>query len=216
VKAQAGLAVIAGLIVLCGLLPVQAQPGLPSGVIPPRSEPAPTAPAVTLDSRGQLPPAAFSGGDADYHLGSGDKLIMTVYGEDDLKSEFFVDGTGQAQVPLIGPVKAAGLSIREFTDLVAAKLSEGDYLKNPRVSVQVENYRPFYIIGEVNKPGEFPYESGLNVLGAVALAGGFTYRADDREVYIRHIGSKTEAKMPADGGTKVSPGDIVRVDERMF
>ena len=90
------------------------------------------------------------------------------------------------------------------------------YLKDPKVSVEVENYRPFYIMGEVNKPGEYPYENGLNVLGAIALAGGYTYRANDSEVYLRRSGSTREEVMPADASTKINPGDIVRVAERLF
>lgn len=150
-----------------------------------------------------------------YHLGTGDKVKMTVFGQDDLGGEFIVDDTGFIRLPLIGQVKAAGLTVREFEDAVTAKLADG-YLRDPRVSAEVTNYRPFYIIGEVNKPGEYAYVNGMNALNAVALAGGYTYRADDSVVYVRRKGSPTEEKDPADQTTSINPGDIIRVAERFF
>ncbi len=149
----------------------------------------------------------------NYHLGTGDKLRVTVYQEPDLSGEFTVDGTGQVQFPLVGQVKAAGLTTHQFTDEVKAALSSGGYLKDPRVNVEVTNFRPFYIMGEVNKPGEYPYETGLTVLGAVALAGGFTYRAQDSSVYVRHKDNTEERVSPA---TAIGPGDVIRVTERFF
>lgn len=150
-----------------------------------------------------------------YKLDTGDKVKVTVYGEDDLSGEFEVDGSGNVRLPLIGQVKAAGLSVRDFEASVAAALSKG-YLVNPKVSVEVATYRPFTILGEVNKPGEYPYEAGMTVLNAVALGGGYTYRADEDEVYIRRKGSTQEVELPADDRTLVYPGDTVRVDERIF
>jgi polysaccharide export outer membrane protein len=148
-----------------------------------------------------------------YHLGTGDKLKITVYQEPDLSGEFSVDVSGQVQFPLVGQVKAAGLTTHQFTDEVKAALSSGGYLKDPKVSVEVTNFRPFYIMGEVNKPGEYPYETGLTVLGAVALAGGFTYRAEDSRVYVRHKDNTEERVTPA---TAIGPGDVIRVTERFF
>jgi len=153
--------------------------------------------------------------DEHYRLDTGDKVRITVYGETDLSGEFVVDSSGQVQLPLVGQVKAAHLTLHEFINEVSTALKEG-YLKDPKVSVEVMNYRPFYIMGEVNKPGEYPYENGLTVLGAVALAGGFTYRADDSEVFVRHVGSTREQTMKADATAKINPGDIVRVAERFF
>jgi polysaccharide export outer membrane protein len=153
--------------------------------------------------------------DEHYRLGTGDKIRVTVYGEDDLSGEFFVDSVGQIQLPLVGQVKAAGLTIHEFIGEIRTALQNG-YLKDPKISVEVLNYRPFYILGEVNKPGEYPYENGLNVQSAIALAGGYTYRADDDEVYIRRNGSTREEAVPADATSKIRPGDIVRVAERIF
>jgi polysaccharide export outer membrane protein len=181
-----------------------------AGAPPPSSE-------TVSPTMGSMPIAPIGEGitDEHYKLGSGDKLRVTVYGEEDLSGEFLVDGSGQVQMPLIGQVKAAGLTIHDFVGEVTKALENG-YLKDPKISVEVENYRPFYIMGEVNKPGEYPYENGLTVQGAVALAGGYTYRADDNDVYIRHVGTTREVTLPADSTTRIAPGDIVRVAERLF
>jgi protein involved in polysaccharide export with SLBB domain len=153
--------------------------------------------------------------DERYVLGSGDKIKVTVYGEDDLSGEFIIDGSGHIQLPLIGQLKAAGLNTHQFVDEVRTALQNG-YLNDPKINVQVLNYRPFYIIGEVNKPGEYPFESGLTILRAVALAGGYTYRANDDKVYVRRVNEPQESRMPADSTTRIYPGDIVRVPERIF
>ena len=170
-------------------------------------------PALAQQAAAPVQPAESS---ADtYHLDTGDQVKMTVYGEDDLSGTYQVDGNGNLQLPLIGQIHVAGLSIPDFQSAVEAKLSQG-YLVNPRVSAEVANYRPFTILGEVNKPGEYPYESGMTVLNAVALAGGYTYRADQDVVYIRRKGSSKEDEVPADDKTSVNPGDTVRVTERIF
>ena len=148
----------------------------PSALVPAPTSSSSTA--ITIMPAGQGAPIT----DEHYHLGTGDKLRVNVYGEEDLSGEFLVDGSGQVQLPLVGQVKAAGLTIHEFVSEVITSLKSG-YLKDPKVSVEVLNYRPFYIMGEVNKPGEYPFENGLNVLGAIALAGGYTYRANDNDVY---------------------------------
>lgn len=154
--------------------------------------------------------------DENYKLGSGDKIKLTVYGEDDLSGEYLVDGAGQVQLPLLGQVQAAGMTLHAFVASVTNLFVSEGYLNHPRVSVEVENYRPFYIIGEVKTPGQYPYVSGMNALNAIALAGGYTYRADDSVVYVRRNGSTNEIKAPADQTTKIGPGDIIRVGERVF
>lgn len=179
------------------------------------SDGATTAPAVSAPA-----PAAASASAAtaptghDYALGSGDKLRVNVYGEQDLSGEFDVTGSGKVSLPLIGQVQAAGLTLNEFEEEIANKLKEG-YLTNPKVSVEVLNYRPFYIIGEVDKPGEYPYTNGMNVLNAVAVAGGFTYRANQDQVYIAR-GGAAEVGYSVSQGVQVLPGDIVRIPERFF
>jgi polysaccharide export outer membrane protein len=150
-----------------------------------------------------------------YRLGTGDKVRVIVFGEDNLGGEYEVDSDGFVRLPLIGQVKAAGLPVHQFESDVAEKLKDG-YLRDPRVSVEVLSYRPFYILGEVNKPGEYPYVNGMSVLNAVALAGGYTYRANQSQVYVRRNGQADEMSAPADQTTKIFPGDIIRVKERFF
>jgi polysaccharide export outer membrane protein len=169
-----------------------------------------SAPAATASSSALSKPDSS----LDYSLGSGDKLRIIVFGEDDLSGEFDVTGSGKVSLPLIGQVQASGMTLDEFEGEIRDKLKQG-YLTNPKVSVEVLNYRPFYIIGEVDKPGQYPYTSGMNVINAVAVAGGFTYRAKQDEVYITRD-SDEEKAYAADQTVKVLPGDIVRIPERFF
>ena len=150
-----------------------------------------------------------------YKLDVGDKLRVIVFGEADLSGEFQVDDGGFIRLPLIGQIRAAGLGLHDFEGSVKSALEEG-YLKNARVSIEVVNYRPFYILGQVNKPGEYPFVNGMTVLNAVALAGGYTYRASESNIYVRRKGAAKEQQLPADQTTKVFPGDIVRIPERFF
>jgi len=150
-----------------------------------------------------------------YRLGSGDKLRVIVFGEEDLSGEFQVDSEGQVSMPLIGQVPAGGSTLREFESAVTERLMQG-YLNDPKVSVEVLNYRPFYIFGEVNEGGEYPYQAGMSVLNAVAVAGGFTYRADTRRAYITREENNVEVEYPLSQDTLVLPGDVIRIGERFF
>jgi len=150
-----------------------------------------------------------------YKLGAGDRIRVIVFNEADLSGEFEVDSTGNVSLPLIGNTEAKGLTLREFERRVADALLDG-YLKDPRVSIEVLNFRPFYIIGEVENGGEYDYVPDMTVLNAVALAGGYTYRADDRRVYITKAGTSSEVEVRVDQGIKVLPGDVIRVPERFF
>lgn len=152
---------------------------------------------------------------ASYALGSGDKLRIIVFGEEDLSGEFVLDDSGFVRLPLIGQISAGGRTVRQLEEDIAAKLG-AQYLKDPRVSIEIIKFRPFYIIGEVNKPGEYPYVVGMSVLNAVAVAGGYTYRANESSVYIKRKGASEEEKYPADDSTKLWPGDIVNIAERWF
>lgn len=152
---------------------------------------------------------------AEYTLSSGDRVRINVFGQTDLSGEFELDGTGTFSMPLIGLIQAEGLAIPELQDRIAQSLSDG-YLINPRVSAEVINYRPFYILGEVRNPGEFPYTNGLTVLEAVASAGGFSYRARKSVVYIRGTNATDEVEVPLTATTRVNPGDTLRIRERVF
>jgi protein involved in polysaccharide export with SLBB domain len=151
----------------------------------------------------------------EYKLGPADKLRVNVFGEEALTGEFLVGGSGKVSLPLIGEVQAAGLTIAQFQEEIAVALRQG-YINEPRVSAEVLNYRPFYILGEVNKPGEYPYTNNLTVLNAVATAEGFTYRADTRRVYIKRADVAGEQVFPLNTGTQVAPGDTIRIGERFF
>ncbi|WP_297507244.1 polysaccharide biosynthesis/export family protein [uncultured Caulobacter sp.] len=160
-------------------------------------------------------PVSAAAQSMDYLLGPGDKVRVTVFGEQSLSGEFYVTGSGLMSLPLIGEIKAGGMTVGQFQVAVQKALKDG-YLKDPRVSAEVLTFRPFYILGEVEKPGTYPYTSGLTVLNAVATAGGFTYRADKKNVYIKHNGETTESKGELTPSTAVAPGDTIRIGERFF
>lgn len=150
-----------------------------------------------------------------YLLGTGDKVRVTVYGEDDLSGEYAVDGNGMIAMPLIGDVRASGLSAPQLQAAVENAYGNG-YLNNPRVAVEVTTYRPFTVIGQVTRPGQYPYASGMTADNAVALAGGFTSQAEEGYVYVRHEGQTKEVKLAADGTTQIQPGDVIRVEPSVF
>jgi protein involved in polysaccharide export with SLBB domain len=150
-----------------------------------------------------------------YVLGPSDRVRLKVYGEQDITGEYEVDTNGYISVPLAGRVKAAGLNTRQLEKAVAAALSRG-LLKDPRVNAEVATYRPFFILGEVKKAGEYPYKAGLTVLDAVASAGGYTYRANESKVVIRRAGSNVEETLPLNTPVPVFPGDNIRIPERYF
>lgn len=163
---------------------------------------SPPVPGVSLD-------------DLEYKLGAGDKIRVITFGEEDLSGEFELDGKGVFSLPLVGQINAKGMTLRELESKIADRL-RGGYLRDPRVSVEVMNYRPFYIHGEVKKAGEYPYKNGLTVENAVATAGGYTYRARTSYVFIRHAGEKEEKRYELGRPVRILPGDNVRVPERFF
>lgn len=150
---------------------------------------------------------------AGYKLGTGDKIKVTVFGEEDASGEYEVDATGAISVRLLGRVQAAGLTVAEIEQTLIDQFRSRGYFKNPRISIELINLRPFYILGEVEKRGSYPYVTGLTVAQAVAIANGYTYRASRTRITIQRVGGKEE---PATENTLVYPGDIVRVPERFF
>ncbi len=159
--------------------------------------------------------SAQNGGIAEYRLGSGDEVRVTVFGQQDLSGKFTVDGSGFVSLPLVGNIAAGGKTLRNFEANIIRALKP-DYLKNPRVSAEVMNYRPFYIIGEVKRPGSYPYVNGMTVVNAVALAGGYTYRARENRLLIIRATDRDRVKRPANHDTSVLPGDVIEVPERFF
>lgn len=173
---------------------------------------------ATIDLAGAGRPARAQGAprvqDA-YRLGANDKLRISVFGETDLSGEFEVDGRGNISYPLLGQIAVGGLTI----PVVEAKLTEllqKDYLKQPRVTVEVLTYRPFFILGEVNLPGRYSYVNGMTILNAVAMGGGFTYRADRDDIRVSRDTATGTRKFKVTVDTPVLPGDVIEVKDRLF
>jgi polysaccharide export outer membrane protein len=162
--------------------------------------PAPTLPSASADK---------------YVLGSNDRIRLKVYGEPDISGEYEIDSGGGVSVPLAGHINAAGLTTRQLERSITSALSKG-IVRDPRVNVEIALYRPYYILGEVKKSGEYPYRLGLTVLDAVASAGGFTYRANENKVYLRRSGGGAEEIYALDAPVPVFPGDNIRIPERYF
>lgn len=160
--------------------------------------------------------AEVAAGLESYHLGAGDRVRVTVFNEPSLTGEYNITPGGALAFPLIGVVTAGGRTIDAVQQELAAKLAEG-YVNDPRVSVEVLNYRPFYILGEVNRPGEYSFASGMTVEQAIARAGGFTYRANEKTVFLRRqTGAAESAVALRSAQVAVLPGDTIRVGERYF
>ncbi|MDP3495937.1 MAG: polysaccharide biosynthesis/export family protein [Hyphomonadaceae bacterium] len=152
----------------------------------------------------------------EYKLGPGDKVRVTVFGEDALSGEFLVANNGSVSLPLVGQIRAGGVTLTSFETAIQEQLTASGISRAPRVSADMVEYRPYYILGEVNKPGQYTYSIGLTVTKAVATAGGFTYRADNKVVYITREGAPNEAPVQVTAATWIGPGDTIRIGERMF
>ena len=198
-------------------LPQQAQqpqmPSVPYGYRPMPGAPnnVPAGPQLASATPLTQAPAA----PAEYVLGPGDKLRLTVYGETDLSGEFTVDGSGYARLPLIGQTRAAGYTARQLEQVVANTLARG-YMKSPRVSVDISTYRPFYVLGAVNRPGQYPFVEHMSAMNAIALAGGFNPSAVESVIFVRHEGSNTEEELPVDQAAVIQPGDVIKVHTTFF
>lgn len=151
-----------------------------------------------------------------YILGPSDRVRIKVYNEPDITGEYEVSRSGYVSIPLAGEIKASGHTTRQLEDAIRARLAKG-VITDPRVNVEVAIYAPFYIHGEVKRAGEYPYRAGLTVADAVALAGGFSYRANEQKVYLRRAGTREEMVVfPTDAPIAVLPGDNIRIPERYF
>ncbi len=182
---------------------------------PPASAPAYAQPAAAPMAVASANSTGSTGNVYTYRLSSGDKLSIAVFGEPDLGGAFAVSGEGKIAAPLIGDLYVMGMSAAEVQAALEERYRQG-YLKDPKVQVQFLSYRPFYILGEVKTPGEYAYDSGMTVVKAVALAQGFTYRADQKRVYIKHVRDTKEITVPLTSAQVVEPGDTIRIGERYF
>jgi len=157
-------------------------------------------------------PAAY---DTSYKLDAGDKLRVVVYGQEGLTNSYAIDAGGSITMPLIGAVHARGRTPAGLAAEITAKLRNG-YIREPSVAVEIESYRPFFILGEVAAPGQYPYVPNMSVESAVAIAGGFSPRARRDVVTLTHIDGSGSMRVAVPLGTAVGPGDTVLVGERWF
>ncbi|WP_147417688.1 polysaccharide biosynthesis/export family protein [Sphingomonas cavernae] len=163
-------------------------------------QPAPPAPAAAVPA---------------YTLGAGEALKVTTFGEPTLTGDFTIDADGNLPLPLIGAIPAAGKTAQQLEAAIQTRLADG-FLLNPRVTVEVKSYKPVYVLGEVNKPGEYAYIPGMTALAAVAKAEGFTYRAQQKKIFIKRAGESAERELALKGSVAILPGDTIRIAERYF
>jgi polysaccharide export outer membrane protein len=189
-----------------------------------RTAPVAVAPQPTLDTiayAGPAPvPVAYAAPapapyDAPYHLDAGDRLRVVVYGQEGLTNTYSISAGGTITMPLIGAVPARGRTPQGLAADIAARLRNG-FIREPSVAVEVEAYRPFFILGEVQAPGQYPYVPNMTAESAVAIAGGFSPRARKDRVTITHTDASGTSRMVMPPGTPISPGDTVLVGERWF
>ena len=152
---------------------------------------------------------------SDYRLGAGDTIRITVFGQQDLSIESILNDKGTIDYPFLGQVQAAGKTAAEFQNLIHVGL-KGDYLINPTVSVSIIEYRPFFIDGEVEKPGAYPFQPGLTISKASALAGGYTERASLSKIFIIRSNDPQQKSVNVDSNALLQPGDIVTVKQSYF
>jgi polysaccharide export outer membrane protein len=147
-----------------------------------------------------------------YALGPGDQLRITVFGLDAITNTYQIDDTGEVALPMLAPVKIAGMTIRAAEVAIADQIRAKQLVNDPKVSAQILAYRPFYIAGEVQKPGQYPYVPGMSLMTAVSIAGGYTFRANTKSATITRSSQKGNAK----ADTPIYPGDMIVVRESWF
>ncbi len=164
---------------------------------------------------GNLPPLPRPESTA-YTLGPGDQVRVITFGEQTLTGQFNVEDSGNIAIPLLGPMHAAGMTTHQLADQIGQQLREKNLIRNPSVSVEILAYRPVFVLGEVSKPGEYPFRPGMTLLSLVALSGGFTYRAyeDSASVVRAENGKPMEGRVGRDA--LLQPGDVVTIFERNF
>lgn len=168
-----------------------------------------------VDAAAPAPDSASAGRLDDYRLGPGDKIAVRVFGQQDVSGEFEVGPSGKLAMPLLGQIDAARKTLNELQAELVTGLQA--YMVKPKVTLQITSYRPFYILGQVNKPGSYPFQAGINVRMAVALAGGFTRRARETPVFIyRYDAEGQEKRLRVSADAPVLPGDSIDVPRRLF
>jgi polysaccharide export outer membrane protein len=163
----------------------------------------------------QVVPVAVTFEDRPYTLDSGDKLRIVVFGQDTLSNNYTVDAQGAVSLPLVGAVEARGLTTSQLGSAIAARLRSG-YVRDPSVAVEIETYRPFFVLGEVTFPGQYPYVPNMTVENAIAIAGGFTPRASKDKVTITRKVQGAPSRFVLPLRYPLRPGDTIEVSERWF
>jgi polysaccharide export outer membrane protein len=178
-----------------------------------RTAPVAMAPAPGLASMAYAEAMPTAGG--AYQLGPGDRLRVVIYGQEGLTNTYAIDAAGAITLPLIGSVPARGRTPAGLASEIAARLRNG-FIREPSVAVEIESYRPFFILGEVAAPGQYPYVPNMTVESAVAIAGGFSTRAKRNAVTLTHTDASGSGRFVVPLGTPIGPGDTVFVSERWF
>ena len=160
-------------------------------------------------------PAPMRDSAGPYLLGPGDRLRIKVYSDPDMTGEYEVNSSGAVALPLVGDVKASGLTTHQLEQAIARRM-KGKVATEPHVSVEMAAYAPYYVFGEVKNAGEFQYHLGLTVADAVAAAGGLTYRANEHKIFLRRAGAQAEQIVTLDVPIRIYPGDNIRVAESFF
>jgi polysaccharide biosynthesis/export protein len=188
----------------------------PAYALPPAAAVPVGGPLLPLPVPAAVLPGPAPGGDEPYTLDSGDRLRVVVFGQDGLSNTYIVDAAGKIAMPLIGAVSVRGCTTTQLARLIADRLKSGGFVREPHVAIEVESYRPFFILGEVVAPGQYPYVPNMTVETAVAIAGGFSPRAYrwDAEVSRSSMGVTARQKVPMIA--PVRPGDTVTIAERWF
>jgi polysaccharide export outer membrane protein len=182
-----------------------------------RSQQTYTQPSTPVYAAAATPSAGYTYGMAQgpYTLDSGDRLRIVVFGQDGLTNSYAVDASGHIAMPLIGTVAARGLTTDQLAGAVSAKLRDG-FIREPHVAVEIEAYRPFFILGEVTQPGQYPYVANMTVETAVAIAGGFGPRASHESMILSRSYNGQQVRMAVPPNYPLRPGDTVSVRERWF
>ena len=210
------LAVLA--IPACAQRQAYMEPAAPAAVeqvpLQPAVMQAPLPPPVVVAAGGPFAPA-LTGYDAPYQLDASDRLRVQVFGQEGLTNSYIVDASGNISLSLVGTVPARGLTTADLARAIAARLRNG-YIRNPHVSVEVEVYRPFFILGEVNAPGQYPYVPNMTVEAAVAIAGGFAPRANKGDILLARSANGEMMRTRVLADFPMRPGDTITVRERWF
>jgi polysaccharide export outer membrane protein len=163
----------------------------------------------------QAVPVAATYDEGPYTLDSGDKLRIVVFGQDTLSNNYIVDAEGQVSLPLIGAINARGLTPSQLSGAIAGRLKQS-YVRDPSVAVEIETYRPFFVLGEVTFPGQYPYVPNMTVENAIAIAGGFTPRASKDKVTVTRKVQGSAVRFALPMRYPLRPGDTIEVSERWF